>query len=53
MCGDLSIVGVSGTTKRVRENEVKKNAGSSGETFGFPDRGGGERDREGVHGKDL
>ena len=53
MCGDLSVVGISGTTKRVRENEVKKDAGSSGETFSFPYRGGSERDREGVRGEDV
>ena len=53
VCGDLSIIGISGTTKRVREDEVKKDASSRGETFSFPDRGGGERDREGMHGKDF
>ena len=47
VCGDLSIIGNSGTTKRVREDEVKKDASSRGETFSFPDRGGGERVRDG------
>ena len=52
-CGDLSKIGISGTTQRVWEDEVKKNASGRGETFSFPDRGGGERDRKSGHGKDF
>ena len=50
---DLSVVGISGTPKRMRENEVKKDSCSSGETFGFPYRGGSEGDRESVCGQNV
>ena len=53
VCGDLSKIGISRTAERVREDEVEKYASRRGETFSFPDRGGGERDRESMHGKDF
>ena len=45
VCGDLSKIGISRTAERVREDEVEKNASRRGETFSFPDRGGGGRSK--------
>ena len=50
---DLSIVCISRTPKRMREDEVEEDSCGSCEAFGFPDRGGSEGDRERLSGKNV